>query len=255
MSYRELLGREELWPALLSTPAVLSILQLITLPWCPESPRYLLIDKGNETACDKALKQLHGEGGYLKEKAEIERERRDDAGVKPKKPWELFRDLSIRWQLASIMVINLFYQINGINAMYYYATPMFAEAGITEDKIPYVTIGTGLSEFLPSILCGILIDSLGRKVLIIGGYFLMALWCLGITLTLTFAEASPWVPYLSIAFTFAFIVSFGMGPGGVSRALTSEIFTQAVRPAACIIGLTVNWIGFFILSMVFPYTV
>ena len=55
MSYRELLGREELWPALLSTPAVLSILQLITLPWCPESPRYLLIDKGNETACDKGM--------------------------------------------------------------------------------------------------------------------------------------------------------------------------------------------------------
>lgn len=50
---RELLGREEHWPILLSTTGVPAILQLITLLWFPESPRYLFIDRKDEDGCKK----------------------------------------------------------------------------------------------------------------------------------------------------------------------------------------------------------
>lgn len=115
---QELLGREEYWPILLSTTCIPAIVQLLTLPWFPESPRYLLIDKGNESACDKALKQLHGVNKYVKEKADIEKERLEALGVKPKKPWELFLDQRLRWQLLTIIVLNIFHQLNGINAVW-----------------------------------------------------------------------------------------------------------------------------------------
>lgn len=51
--YRELLGKEEYWPILLSTTCIPAFLQLLILPWFPESPRYLLIDKGDAEGCKK----------------------------------------------------------------------------------------------------------------------------------------------------------------------------------------------------------
>lgn len=65
-----------------------------------------------------ALKQLHGADKYHGEKADIEKERVDALGVRPKKPWELFLDKSLRWQLITIIVLNIFQQLNGINAVW-----------------------------------------------------------------------------------------------------------------------------------------
>lgn len=47
------MGTEELWPYLLSISAVPAFIQLVTLPFFPESPRYLLIEKGDKDGCIK----------------------------------------------------------------------------------------------------------------------------------------------------------------------------------------------------------
>ncbi|KAJ8379411.1 hypothetical protein SKAU_G00001890 [Synaphobranchus kaupii] len=252
---QELLGRAEHWPLLLSTTCIPAVLQLLTLPWFPESPRYLLMDKGDATACTKALKQLHGGDDYHKEMEDMEKERINTLGVQAKKPWELFSDRSIRWQLITAILINCAQQLNGINAIYFYASYIFRQAGIPEDKLLYATVGTGACECLTALTCGFLIDSLGRRVLIIGGYTLMAVWCICVTVTVTLQELSPWVPYLSMACVFAFVFSFGLGPGGVTNILTVELFTQTTRPAALAIGGAVNWLSFFFIGMVFPFLV
>lgn len=48
---REILGSEPCWQYLLASNAVPGFIQLVTLPWFPESPRYLLIDRGDKEAC------------------------------------------------------------------------------------------------------------------------------------------------------------------------------------------------------------
>ncbi|KAK9975246.1 hypothetical protein ABG768_023299 [Culter alburnus] len=251
----ELLGKEEYWPILLSTICIPAVLQLLILPWFPESPRYLLIDRGDDVACEKALIWFHGQDKYHGEKEDIERERDSSIGIKPKKPWELFKDRSLRWQLLTLFVIHTSQQLNGINAIYFYADYVFTQAGIPADKIPYATVGTGACECITALTCGLLIESLGRRALIIGGYSLMSLCCVCFTIALTFQESSPWVPYLSMVCVFAFILSFGLGPGGVTNILTTELFTQTDRPAAYMIGGSVNWISFFFIGMIFPFIV
>ncbi|XP_060894072.1 solute carrier family 2, facilitated glucose transporter member 11b isoform X1 [Labrus mixtus] len=252
---KELLGREEQWHLLLATTCVPAIMQLLILPWFPESPRYLLIDKGDDARCKKALAQLHGAAGCISEWEEIEKERNNFVGFKAKKPWELFYDPTIRWQLLTILLLNAAQQLNGINAIYFYADYLFKQAGIPSEKIPYVTIGTGACECVTALTCGLLIDRLGRKVLIAGGYTLMSICCVLITLTLTFQEANPIVPYLSMACVFAFILSFGLGPGGVTNILTAELFTQSTRPAAYIISGSLNWFSFLFIGLAFPFIV
>ncbi|KAF6081903.1 hypothetical protein HJG60_008892 [Phyllostomus discolor] len=48
---RELLGGPQAWPLLLASCLVPGLLQLASLPLLPESPRYLLIDRGDAEAC------------------------------------------------------------------------------------------------------------------------------------------------------------------------------------------------------------
>lgn len=43
-----MLGTAELWPVLLAITVVPAIFQLVTLPFCPESPKYLLVTQGKE---------------------------------------------------------------------------------------------------------------------------------------------------------------------------------------------------------------
>uniref|UniRef100_A0A8C1Y1K1 Solute carrier family 2 member 11b n=1 Tax=Cyprinus carpio TaxID=7962 RepID=A0A8C1Y1K1_CYPCA len=251
----ELLGKEEYWPILLSTICIPAVMQLLILPWFPESPRYLLIDRGDDVACNNALMWFHGPDKYHGEKEDMERERVSAIGIKPKKPWELFTDTSLRWQLLTLFVIHTSQQLNGINAIYFYADYVFTQAGIPADKIPYATVGTGACECITALTCGLLIESLGRRALIIGGYSLMSVCCVCFTIALTFQESSPWVPYLSMICVFAFILSFGLGPGGVTNILTTELFTQTDRPAAYMIGGSINWIAFFFIGMIFPFIV
>lgn len=48
---RELLGGPQAWPLLLASCLVPGLFQLASLPLLPESPRYLLIDRGDSEAC------------------------------------------------------------------------------------------------------------------------------------------------------------------------------------------------------------
>lgn len=49
----EILGREDLWHVLLCIPALFSVVQVLVLPFLPDAPRYLFIEKGDEKACKK----------------------------------------------------------------------------------------------------------------------------------------------------------------------------------------------------------
>lgn len=47
------MGTEEMWPYLLAFGAVPALLQLVTLPFFPEAPRHLYIDKGDTEGARK----------------------------------------------------------------------------------------------------------------------------------------------------------------------------------------------------------
>ncbi|NXC23699.1 GTR11 protein, partial [Campylorhamphus procurvoides] len=51
LGLREVLGAEALWPVLMAANALPALVQLLTLPFFPDSPRYLLIDKKDKEGC------------------------------------------------------------------------------------------------------------------------------------------------------------------------------------------------------------
>ncbi|XP_028991446.1 solute carrier family 2, facilitated glucose transporter member 11-like [Betta splendens] len=260
----ELLGTEPLWPYLLASNALPGLIQLLTLPWFPESPRYLLIDRGDREACVRALGRLRGGEAPALEMEEMlqEQQQQQTAAMNSgstssaKTPWALFKDPAVRSQLRTVMFASSAMMLCGNDSIYFYASYIFHEAGIPPGKIQYASIGTGASELTASILSNLLIERVGRRSLLVGGYSLMSCWSVVFTLALIFqSRGVAGLSYLSMACVFAYILSFGLGPAGVTGILPAEIFDQAARPAAYMVAGSLMWINLFLVGMLFPFIV
>uniref|UniRef100_A0A8D3CI58 Solute carrier family 2 member 15b n=1 Tax=Scophthalmus maximus TaxID=52904 RepID=A0A8D3CI58_SCOMX len=77
----DLLGKEEDWPLLLSLVVFPALVQVVLLPWFPESPRYLLIEKGNVHATISALKWFRKKGNIQAEVEEMQEEQRSLSSI------------------------------------------------------------------------------------------------------------------------------------------------------------------------------
>uniref|UniRef100_A0A8C0E5Q8 Major facilitator superfamily (MFS) profile domain-containing protein n=1 Tax=Bubo bubo TaxID=30461 RepID=A0A8C0E5Q8_BUBBB len=114
---REILGSEALWPWLLASSGLSALVQLVTLPFFPDSPSYLLIQKGNEEACRKAIRKLWGEGDHQAEIDDIMKEKVAMTSTKTLRVLEVIKERSLRWQLYILMTVMTTLQLCGINAV------------------------------------------------------------------------------------------------------------------------------------------
>jgi SP family facilitated glucose transporter-like MFS transporter 1 len=55
LGMNKLMGTAELWPWLFCLTIIPAIVQVITLPFCPESPKYLLLSKGRDMDAQRGL--------------------------------------------------------------------------------------------------------------------------------------------------------------------------------------------------------
>ncbi|XP_075071869.1 solute carrier family 2, facilitated glucose transporter member 9-like [Mixophyes fleayi] len=252
---REIFGSESLWPQVMLLSGIISFVQLIALPFFPESPGYLLLEKGDKEGCLKALKQLWGDRDHQDAIDEMMREQSSQKKGRSMSVLEVLQDPSNRWQLYIMIGMILSMQLSGANAIYFYSYDVFHAVGFPEDRIAYVSLGVGSFEFVSTITCSLLIDRFGRKVLILGGYSLMALTLGLLTMTLSMQDQYFWMSYCSVALTFTFIFIFGAGPIGAIISTCVEIFAQAPRVPAFVLFGVFSWIGIGILGMTFPYIV
>ncbi|XP_043828562.1 solute carrier family 2, facilitated glucose transporter member 9 isoform X2 [Dromiciops gliroides] len=251
----EMLGQESRWPYLFGVIVVPAFIQLVGLPFLPESPRYLLFEKRDQDGAKKAFQTFLGKMDVSQEIEEALVESRVQRNIRLVSVWELLTRRSARWQIITVIITMACYQLCGLNAIWFYTNSIFSTAGIPTEKIPYITLSTGGTEILAAIFSGLVIERLGRRPLLVGGFGLMALFFGILTVTLTLQDKAPWIPYLSIICILSIIASFCSGPGGIPFILTGEFFQQTQRPAAFMIAGTVNWLSNFAVGLLFPYIV
>ncbi|XP_026538678.1 solute carrier family 2, facilitated glucose transporter member 11-like [Notechis scutatus] len=254
LGLRELLGTEVLWPLLLALCGFPALLQLLLLPFFPESPPYLLIQRKDTDACRKAMKDLWGERHPQMEIEEALKEMAI-AGSKNLSIWEVVRQPNLRWPLLIVILLVTSLQLCGLSAIYFYAFEVFRTARLEETVIPYVTLGVGLCEFASVVLCSSIIDRLGRRVLLWGGFGMMAFTLALLVLTLSLQDQSPWISYSSITLIFLFITFYGSGPSGAIFSVMVEIFRPDARPSALAVAGLFSWAGLFITGIGFPFVV
>ncbi|NWI15529.1 GTR5 protein, partial [Crypturellus soui] len=117
LGLRELLGSQSLWPVLMASCAFPALLQLVTLPFFPETPSYLLMQKGDQEGCKKAIRQLWGEGCHQAEIEDIMKEKATMKNTKFLSVLELLKEPSLRWQLYMLTTVTATIQLCGITAV------------------------------------------------------------------------------------------------------------------------------------------
>lgn len=244
-----LLGSDKLWPLLLALTVIPAVLQCLLLPFCPESPRYLLINLNKEEEARKALVRLRGFEDVSKDMQEMKEESVKMNMEKKVTIPELFRTATYRQPLLIAVVLQLSQQLSGINAVFYYSTGIFESAGVTQPI--YATIGAGVVNTVFTVVSLFLVERAGRRTLHLIGLGGMAVSALLMTIALLLKHIES-LSYLSIAAVFAFVAMFEMGPGPIPWFIVAELFSQGPRPAAMAVAGFSNWTANFIVGISFP---
>ncbi|XP_076994250.1 solute carrier family 2, facilitated glucose transporter member 7 [Tamandua tetradactyla] len=251
-SLQAILGNPAGWPVLLAITGIPALLQLLSLPFFPESPRFTLIQKGDEEAARQALRRLRGRAYVEDEVEEMRREHQAEEAEGRLSVLNLLTFRPLRWQLVTVIVLMAGQQLSGVNAINYYADTIYVAAGVAASHSQYVTVGAGVLNVLATIGSAGAVELLGRRFLLLLGYGLCGSACLGLSLALLFQSTVPELSYLGVICVFVYIVGHSIGPSPVPSVLRTEIFLQSSRPAAFMVDGAVHWLTNFIVGFVFP---
>ncbi|NWR50521.1 GTR5 protein, partial [Regulus satrapa] len=253
LGLNSILGNAKGWPVLLGLTGIPSLIQLLTLPFFPESPRYLLIQKGNEEQARRALQRLRGREDVDDEIQEMYQEDQSEKEEGQFSVLSLFTFRGLRWQLISIIVMMAGQQLSGINGVFYYADRIFQSAGVPSHSIQYVTVSIGAINVVMTLLAVFIVESLGRRILLLAGFLLCSASCAILTLALNLQTTVSWMSYLSIVCVIAYIIGHAIGPSPIPAVMITEMFLQSSRPAAFMVGGSVHWFSNFTVGLVFLY--
>src|SRR5690606_1880874 len=148
------------------------------------------------------------------------------------------------------ILIALFNQLSGINAIIYFAPRVFEMAGISSESALFSTIGIGVVNLFATMLGLYLIDRIGRKKLMYIGSF-------GYIISLAliaYSFSGGQIPsHFLPVFVFMFIASHAIGQGSVIWVFIAEIFPNELRAFGQSIGSFTHWILAAIIANVFPF--
>jgi SP family xylose:H+ symportor-like MFS transporter len=209
----------------------------VLLFFVPETPRYLAM-KGRD---DKALRVLAKIAGEDQAEATL----RDIKSTLHEKnaPW-----LSYGFFLIFIgIMLSVFQQFVGINAVLYYASNIFRNMGASTDSSLLQTIIVGIVNGVFTVVAIVTVDKFGRKPLMIIGSIGMAVSMIA----LGFAFYSGNVGMVALIFMLTYTAAFAMSWGPVCWVLLSEIFPNSIRGALSI-AVAAQWIANWVVSLTFP---
>ncbi|XP_058837755.1 glucose transporter type 1 isoform X16 [Topomyia yanbarensis] len=259
LGIEQILGTNDGWPVLLGLAICPAVLQLLLLPICPESPRYLLITKQWEEEARKALRRLRASNQVEEDIEEMRAEERAQQSESSISTLELICSPTLRAPLIIGIVMQLSQQFSGINAVFYYSTSLFMSSGLTEESAKFATIGIGAIMVVMTLVSIPLMDRTGRRTLHLYGLGGMFIFSIFITISFLIKEffgyvqeMIDWMSYLSVVSTLGFVVFFAVGPGSIPWMITAELFSQGPRPSAMAIAVLVNWMANFVVGIGFP---
>jgi len=161
----------ESWRWMLGVEAIPAVIYFVGLFLVPRSPRWLIQKLNEVKPAKKILVRIGGEEFADTTIGEIKR------GMDKKEAKGTYADFfSKRMKTIVIIAFGLafFQQITGINAIFYYAPTIFEQAGGSTDASFLQAIVVGLTNLGFTVIAIYLIDSLGRKPLLIIGTSAMA---------------------------------------------------------------------------------
>lgn len=234
---------ETAWRWMLGSVAVPSSVFLMITLLLPESPRWLAV-RGQAALATAIMGRL----GFDDPDAEVARmvaaADRDRHGSAPR----LFQRAHAL-PVACAVLIAMFNQLSGINALLYYAPRIFELGGAGADSALLQSIALGGVNLVFTIVAIFLIDRVGRKLLLYVGSVAMVAALSIVAVQLETPHPNGTLVLLGL---LGFIAAFAVSQGAVIWVFISEVFPSPVRGQGQALGSTTHWVMAAAITWVFP---
>lgn len=223
------------WRYMFGSEAVPAGLFALLICFVPETPRYLVM-VGEDTKAQRILERING--------ATVAQEILHDIKETITEKTEKLFSYGFLCIFIGIM-LSVFQQTVGINAVLYYAPRIFGDMGMDNPMVQ--TVIMGVVNILFTLVAVFTVEKWGRKPLLISGSIGMAIGAFGVALT--FGKTGlEIVTMLSI---MVYSASFMMSWGPICWVLIAEIFPNTIRGKAVAIAVAFQWIFNWIVSSSF----
>lgn len=232
------------WREMFAAGAVPALLMVVAgLFLLPESPEWLAAH-GRRAQAHRFIASLSNDAtaDALLNKRD-ERLESEESG----KGWRVLADRRVRPALIVGLMLAALQQFGGINTIIYYAPTIMKETGLSASNSVLYSVPIGVINLLMTLVATKLIDSTGRRKLLI--FSLAGMTVTMALLGLAFVANLP--SGLTLLFMTAYIAIFAMGMGPIFWVLIGEIFPSYAKAAGSGASTAVNWLSNLVVSLVF----
>jgi sugar porter (SP) family MFS transporter len=233
------------WRWMLGVQAFPSLLFIFLIYFIPESPRWLILKKGQTAKALEILRVINP----LNCEQELISIKNSELHSRNHNSNSLFSG-EYKTPIILAMLFAFFNQVSGINAIIYYAPRIFEMAGLGSHSSLLSTVGIGLINFIFTLIAINFIDKIGRRVLMLVG----SVGLIGSLFLVAFTFYSGHFSGFAIpAYMMIFIAFFAFSQGAVIWVFISEIFPNQVRAKGQTLGSSTHWVMAAIIAFGFPY--
>ncbi len=239
------------WRMMLGLAAVPAIILFFGMLKLPESPRFLI--KNNKF--DEARKVL----GYIRsnkkdidaEIKQIQEAAKEEKTVSQKTSWGTLLSGKYRYLVFAGVGVAAFQQFQGANAIFYYI-PLIVEnaTGHAASSALMWPIIQGIILVIGSLVFLVIADKFKRRTLLtVGGTIMGLSFIFPAILNILIPNVNPMMMVVFLSIYVAFY-SFTWAP--LTWVIVGEIFPLAIRGRASGLASSFNWIGSFLVGLLFP---
>lgn len=221
-------------------PSIIFILLLLTVP---ESPRWLA-EQNRHTEALSILSLVNGTTAARKELDSIN----DSLKDKTRFSVSDLKGSGLKQPLIIGILLAIFSQVTGINAIMYYAPEIFKSTGVGSGSAFMQTVLVGIINVAFTFVAIKYVDHWGRKKLLLSGIagMIICLFMIGFTFYLR------QYTFLILIAILGYIACFAMSLGPLTFVVIAEIFPTRARATAMSIATFFLWLAVFAVSQTFP---
>jgi len=240
------------WRLMLGSTAVAPLIVMAMVYFSPDTPRYYA-KKGRYNKAFASLRRLRWTELQAAQDLYLIHEfvKAEATFTRGNALAELFSVARNRRAALGSFIVMFMQQFCGVNVIMYYSSVIFKQAGISDQTAITASLGAGILNFLFALPAIKLIDTWGRRPLLLWTFPLMAaaLFFTGFSF---YAETEQ-VRLGLIAFgIYAFMIFYSPGEGPIPFTYSAEAFPLHIRDVGMSFATFVTWTFSFILALVFP---